>query len=95
LNLLADAELEQKTDPNSDELPEEMFYQVQREQKLRDAIGGLSPRCARMIGMLFFENPSRPYEEVAKTLGLATGSIGFIRGRCLKSLRDRLKKEGF
>jgi RNA polymerase sigma factor (sigma-70 family) len=95
LNLLDDAELEQRTDPNSDELPVEMFYQVQREQKLRDAIVGLSPRCTQMIGMLFFENPSRPYEEVAKTLGLATGSIGFIRGRCLKSLRDRLKKEGF
>ena len=48
-----------------------------------------------MIGMLFFESPSRPYEEVAKELGLATGSIGFIRGRCLKKLRERLKKEGF
>jgi RNA polymerase sigma factor (sigma-70 family) len=94
-NLLGDAEVEQKATPNSDELPEEIFFQVQREQKLRDAMAGLSPRCSQMIGMLFFENPSRPYEEVAKALGLATGSIGFIRGRCLKLLRDRLKKEGF
>jgi RNA polymerase sigma factor (sigma-70 family) len=95
LNCLDDAELEQKREPSSDELPEEMFYQLQREQKLRDAMAGLSPRCTQMIGMLFFENPSRPYQEVAKTLGLATGSIGFIRGRCLKLLRNRLKKEGF
>jgi len=48
-----------------------------------------------MIGMLFFESPSRPYEQVAKELGIATGSIGFIRGQCLKKLRERLKKEGF
>jgi DNA-directed RNA polymerase specialized sigma24 family protein len=48
-----------------------------------------------MIKMLFFESPPRLYEEVAKELGLATGSIGFIRGRCLKLLRDRLQKDGF
>ncbi len=28
-------------------------------------------------------------------LGLATGSIGFIRGRCLKKLQHSLEKQGF
>jgi DNA-directed RNA polymerase specialized sigma24 family protein len=45
--------------------------------------------------MLFFEHPPRPYEEVASSLGLAVGSIGFIRGRCLKKLRDLLTEKGF
>ena len=96
LDLFADAnEIEDRPETGTEELPEEMLYQLQREQKLRDAIAALPPRCHQMIGMLFFESPSRPYEQVAKELGIATGSIGFIRGRCLKKLRERLEKEGF
>jgi len=34
------------------------------------------------------------YREVAARLGLATGSIGFIRGRCLKRLERSLAKWG-
>jgi len=45
--------------------------------------------------MLFFEGSARPYQEIAKELGIATGSIGFIRGRCLKKLRQALEKGGF
>ena len=37
--------------------------------------------------IVFFETPPRPYEEVAQELGIATGSIGFIRGRCLGKLK--------
>jgi RNA polymerase sigma factor (sigma-70 family) len=88
-------EIESQSEASSEELPEEMMYQVQREQMLRDAVASLAPRCHRMIAMLFFENPARPYQEVAKELGIATGSIGFIRGRCLRLLRQRLQKEGF
>jgi len=89
------AEIEKRPDETTEELPEEMLYQLQREQILRDAIALLPPRCNRLIGLLFFDDPPRPYQEVAKQLKLATGSIGFIRGRCLKLLRQRLEKEGF
>ena len=88
-------EIEGLSKASSEELPEEIMYQVQREQMLRDAIASLAPRCHRMIAMLFFESPARPYQEVAKELGIAPGSIGFIRGRCLRLLRQRLQKEGF
>jgi len=37
--------------------------------------------------IVFFETPPRPYEEIAQELGIATGSIGFIRGRCLGKLK--------
>jgi len=73
---------------------DEVAREAEREQMLRDALTGLSPRCRDLIGMLFFENPARPYREIADTLGLATGSIGFIRGRCLEQLRRRLEKMG-
>jgi RNA polymerase sigma factor (sigma-70 family) len=74
---------------------EEALIQVEQQQTVRDAISQLPARCAQMIRMLFFEAPVRPYEEVARELGLATGSIGFIRGRCLARLRKSLEKRGF
>jgi RNA polymerase sigma factor (sigma-70 family) len=96
LNLLDDAQgIEERLEANPGELPEEMFSQIQREQSVRDAISALPARCNRMVAMLFFEDPPRPYEEVAKDLHLATGSIGFIRGTCLKKLRQLLENEGF
>jgi RNA polymerase sigma factor (sigma-70 family) len=76
-------------------LPDDMLVQLEKEQMVRDAISELSPRCEQMIRMLFFETPARPYEEVAKELGLATGSIGFIRGRCLGKLKQQLENKGF
>jgi DNA-directed RNA polymerase specialized sigma24 family protein len=45
--------------------------------------------------MLFYEDPPLPYAEVATRLGLAEGSIGFVRGRCLKKLREQLERRGF
>jgi hypothetical protein len=45
--------------------------------------------------MLFFENPARPYPEVAASLGIATGSVGFIRRRCLDRLKASLEAAGF
>ncbi len=76
-------------------MPEEMLAELEKEQMVRDAIARLNPRCERMVQMLFFENPPRPYQEVARELGVATGSIGFIRGRCLQRLKKHLEKLGF
>jgi RNA polymerase sigma factor (sigma-70 family) len=96
LNLLDDPRaIENRLEADPKELPEEMFNQIQREQSVREAISALPARCNQMVGMLFFEDPPRPYEEVAKELQLATGSIGFIRGRCLKKLRQLLEEKGF
>lgn len=96
LNLLEDPQDIEKEEPTSPaSLPEEMLHQLQREQILRDALAALPERCGAMVKMLFFEDPPRPYEQVASALGLAQGSIGFVRGRCLKKLRTLLEEEGF
>jgi RNA polymerase sigma factor (sigma-70 family) len=73
----------------------DLLEEVEREQIVRDAVDGLSPRCREMIRLLFYEQPPLPYKKVAQRLGLATGSIGFIRGRCLKRLAKTLQKAGF
>jgi RNA polymerase sigma factor (sigma-70 family) len=73
----------------------EIMAELEREQLVRDSIEMLPPRCREMISLLFFEHPPQPYTEVAEKLGLARGSIGFIRGRCLKRLKRILEDKGF
>ena len=69
--------------------------QAERAQLLRDTVAALPERCQRMIQMLFYQDPPVPYADVARQLGLATGSIGFIRGKCLERLRASLEEKGF
>jgi RNA polymerase sigma factor (sigma-70 family) len=96
LNLVDDLEdLDGAKVAGDEELPEAMLDQLQREQSVREALAALPPRCGRMVSMLFFDDPPRPYQEVAKQLGIASGSIGFIRGRCLKKMRQLLEEKGF
>jgi RNA polymerase sigma factor (sigma-70 family) len=80
---------------DADDLPEHMLVQLQQEQILRDAITELPEKCEQMVRLLFFEFPPRPYHEIAYELGMATGSIGAIRARCLAHLRKHLEKRGF
>ena len=65
------------------------------EQMLREAMAALSPQCRRLVELLFFETPARPYSEVATELGLAVGSIGFTRQKCMERLRKHLGELGF
>ncbi len=80
---------------SDDTLPDNLLAEVENEQMLRTALRELTPRCRQLVEMLFFEASPRPYEQVARSLGIATGSIGFIRGRCLEKLRQRLEEMGF
>ncbi len=50
------------------------------------AVAELPARCQELIRLLFYTHPPLPYRDVASRLDLAIGSIGFIRGRCLKKL---------
>jgi RNA polymerase sigma factor (sigma-70 family) len=72
-----------------------LIEQVEREQMLREAVETLPARCQELVRLLFYHQPQLSYQEVAARLGLATGSIGFIRGRCLRRLQRTLEKWGF
>ena len=76
-------------------IAESLVQQTQEEQMLREAMATLTPQCRRLVELLFFESPSRPYTEVASELGLAVGSIGFTRQKCLERLRGQLEELGF
>ncbi len=76
-------------------VPPEFVQELEQEQIVRESIARLPERCQEMVRLLFYEEPPIPYEEVARRLGLATGSIGFIRGRCLNRLKKILEEAGF
>lgn len=88
-------EIAEDSVPADTALPPDLILEVERAQMVRDAIAELQPRCREMIRLLFYHQPPIPYQDVAKRLGLATGSIGFIRARCLERLAKSLEKAGF
>jgi RNA polymerase sigma factor (sigma-70 family) len=91
--LVSDTEnepLEQAVPADADAILEE----AEEEQEVRRVLSELPPRCRKLIQMLFFEEPALPYADVATALGIATGSIGFIRQRCLERLRKLLLEAG-
>jgi RNA polymerase sigma factor (sigma-70 family) len=82
-------------EPETPAIAESLVEQTQAEQLLREAMSALTPQCRRLVEMLFFEPSPRPYAEVAAALGLAVGSIGFTRQKCIERLRSRLEELGF
>jgi RNA polymerase sigma factor (sigma-70 family) len=81
--------------PITSEKPDELIHEFERSRILHEVLSDVPPRCRELIRMLFFETPAVSYEEAAKRLGLATGSIGFIRMRCLNRVRKQLEERGF
>ena len=82
-------------EPEIPAVAESLIRQTQEEQILREAIAKLAPQCQKLVAALFFEFPARPYAEIAAELGLAVGSIGFTRQKCIERLRKSLQKMGF
>ena len=82
-------------EPETPAVAETLVQQAYEEQILREAMATLSRKCHRLIELLFFETPARPYSDVAQELGLAVGSIGFTRQKCIERLRRKLQDLGF
>jgi RNA polymerase sigma factor (sigma-70 family) len=73
------------TAPASDE---QVMADDQR-RALWAALGQLSPRCQELLRIVAFV-PRPDYQAVAAGLGVARGSVGPTRGRCLAKLRALL-----
>jgi RNA polymerase sigma factor (sigma-70 family) len=90
-----EGEYRESTQQGVDEAtPALAMEQDERGRIVRQAIATLPPRCQEMVRLLFFEDPPVPYQSVAQRLGLATGSIGLTRSRCLKRLEGALLQVG-
>ena len=69
-----------------DAVIEEEILMAERNAALRVAFAELSPRCQRLLSMLV-SDPPHSYAEIHGELGIAVGSIGPQRARCLERLR--------
>jgi RNA polymerase sigma factor (sigma-70 family) len=70
----------------------ERVEQLRMAERVRREIDALGPPCSTLLPGLF-ESPPRPYRELALASGLAIGSLGATRARCLERLRRRLRRE--
>jgi RNA polymerase sigma factor (sigma-70 family) len=86
----ADEELAQQADPAP--LPDEMLERLERQQAVRVALAELDERCRALLTYLFYRAEPPPYAEIAAALGVAEGSIGPTRARCLRKLQQALEQ---
>jgi RNA polymerase sigma factor (sigma-70 family) len=73
-------------------LPEALLSDLQQQDRLRRAVGLLDERTRRFVELLFLQDEPLPYSEIAARLGIAEGSIGPTRARCLAKLRELLRR---
>jgi len=65
---------------------EQQVLEAERHAALRQAFSALDPLSQQLIALLI-QDPPVPYAEISAKLGIAVGSIGPYRGRCLEKLR--------
>jgi RNA polymerase sigma factor (sigma-70 family) len=73
-------------------LAEDLLSELQQQDRLRRAVAQLDERSRTVVELLFLQDEPLPYAEVAQRLGIAVGSIGPTRARCLDKLRAILQK---
>lgn len=69
---------------------EEAAAQSERVRRLWQEFEELGERCRELLRVLI-ASPPPSYQEIASGLGIAVGSIGPMRQRCLRRLRARLE----
>lgn len=77
----------------ADEAPlaEELLGELQQQHQVRLALERLDERCRQLLTLLFAdEDDAVAYDEISRRLGMAVGSIGPTRQRCLGKLRTLL-----
>ena len=77
-------------DSLADEAPltEDALADLQQLNLLRQSMDQLDERCRSLLVLVFRdEDEHMPYDEVARRLGVPTGSVGPTRSRCLDKLR--------
>jgi len=67
---------------------------AEQEQAVRDGMAELSERCRELLTALFSADGEPHYPTIAARLGMARGSIGPTRARCLAELERILQRSG-
>lgn len=87
----ADGESEPPEPADPDPLPEQLLETLQLQHRARSALQRLAEPCRSLLQLLYGEDDAPPYSAIAQQLGMAIGSIGPTRARCLGRLRELME----
>jgi RNA polymerase sigma factor (sigma-70 family) len=73
--------------------PDVAFREAVERQAVADAVASMREPCRTLLRRMFVDEV--PYAQLAAELGLAVGSIGVYRRRCLDRLRAQLAAAGW
>ena len=76
--------------PDPSPVAEDQLAELQDQDRLRRAVDRLDPRSRQFVELAFLQDEPLSYSELAVRLGIAEGSIGPTRVRCLDKLRRLL-----
>jgi RNA polymerase sigma factor (sigma-70 family) len=76
-------------------LPADAISELELRHLVREAYATLGERCRQVLDPLFVQAETKAYARVARDLGLAVGSLGSMRRRCLRELRRDLVRRGY
>jgi RNA polymerase sigma factor (sigma-70 family) len=76
--------------PDTDAAAEDVMVRLEEQDLVRRAVESLDGRCRMLLELMFYSEEPLTYGEIAARLGMAEGSIGPVRGRCLERLRNQL-----
>jgi RNA polymerase sigma factor (sigma-70 family) len=74
---------------------QELLQGWQRQEALTQGFATLGERCRELLTLIFLDEREPSYDEISDLLGVAKGSIGPSRNRCLQQLRTILEGLGF
>jgi RNA polymerase sigma factor (sigma-70 family) len=94
---LTEASVEEKWQPVGTRAPSmaELLQGWQRQEALTQGMTTLGDRCRDLLTLLFLDQREPSYDDISDELGIAKGSIGPTRNRCLQQLRTILEGLGF
>lgn len=80
--------------PDPDQIPAEDLQTKVLQFKIRSAMKALNQKCYELLNALFYKADESEYKSIADKLGIAVGSIGPTRNRCLAKFKKILAKWG-
>jgi RNA polymerase sigma factor (sigma-70 family) len=94
---LGESELGARATPLFSTMPsmEQLSVEWGRQEALASGMQRLGDKCRTLLTLLFLDGNEPSYDEVSARAGLAKGSIGPTRTRCLQQLRAILEGLGF
>jgi len=79
-------------EPDEIPTPDEVLVRLEQQHHIREAMAKLDRRCRKLLHLLFYEQDEQDYDDVARRMGIARGSVGPTRSRCFAKLLRHLNR---